>query len=440
MTILDKIKQSDIAHRIISGAFWTFTGAALGKLCILVAGFLCARILGKELFGQLGMVRSTINMFIVLGASGFGVTATKYISQLKGTNISRMMSICKLTYRFTIIIGLMITILILCFSGLIAKYSLNESSLTSTIQYGSILLFFSIIYGVQNGILTGFEAFKTIATNTFVGSFIQSALMIVGAYYYGVNGAILGFGIGVISLYIVNQLSIKRRYKEYNISVFDTHIQKDDYKIIINYSIPATLSALTVTPAFWLIRTILVKHEGYATLASFEAADQWRIMMLFIPTAISQITLPILSCILNDNKKFKNVLLVNLALITVISTLIVLFILLFGESMMNLYGKDFTDKQPLIYLALSTIFSSVSNLIEMSIYSKNKMWSNLILNVIWAVSMIVASEILIEMGWGATGLSLAVLISYIIKTICMSGYIIYILRNERLHNNNTNIQ
>ena len=440
MTILDKIRQSDIAHRIISGAFWTFTGTALGKLCVLIAGFLCARILGKELFGQLGMVRSTINMFIVLGASGFGVTATKYISQLKGTNISRMMSICKLTYRFTIITGIIITILILCFSGLIARDSLNESSLTTTIQFGSILLFFSIIYGVQNGILTGFEAFKAIATNTFIGSFIQSIFMIVGAYYYGVNGAILGFGIGVISLYFVNKVSINRRYHEYKISFSDTHIQKEDYKIIINYSIPATLSALTVTPAFWLIRTILVRHEGYATLASFEAADQWRIMMLFIPTAISQIALPILSCILNDNKKFKDVLLVNLVLITVISTLIFLFILVFGESMMNMYGKDFTDKQPLIYLAISTIFSSVSNLIEMSIYSKNKMWPNLLLNFIWALSMILTSHILVERGFGATGLSIAVLISYVIKTICMSGYIKYILRNERLHNNNTYIQ
>ncbi len=248
MTILNKIKQSDIAQRIISGAFWTFTGTALGKLCVLIAGFLCARILGKELFGQLGMVRSTINMFIVLGASGFGVTATKYISQLKATNVSRMMSICKLTYRFTIIAGIIITILILCFSGLIARYSLNETSLTTTIQFGSILLFFSIIYGVQNGILTGFEAFKSIATNTFIGSFIQSIFMIAGAYYYGVNGAILGFGIGVISIYIVNKVSIKRKYHEYRINASDTHIRKEDYKIIINYSIPATLSALTVTP------------------------------------------------------------------------------------------------------------------------------------------------------------------------------------------------
>jgi Tfp pilus assembly protein PilE len=47
---------------------------------------------------------------------------------------------------------------------------------------------------------------------------------------------------------------------------------------------------------------------------------------------------------------------------------------------------------------------------------------------------------LVERGFGATGLSIAVLISYVIKTICMSGYIKYILRNERLHNNNTYIQ
>ena len=73
--LIQRLKTSDIAHRMASGAFWSFTGTALGKFIVLLTGIVCARILGKEVFGQLGIVRSTIGMFIVLGTSGIGVTA-----------------------------------------------------------------------------------------------------------------------------------------------------------------------------------------------------------------------------------------------------------------------------------------------------------------------------------------------------------------------------
>ena len=46
-----QIKVSDIAQRMRSGAFWSFTGTALGKFLVFLSGILCARILGKEQFG-----------------------------------------------------------------------------------------------------------------------------------------------------------------------------------------------------------------------------------------------------------------------------------------------------------------------------------------------------------------------------------------------------
>ena len=36
--LIDKLKTSDIAKRMASGAFWSFTGTALGKFCILLSG------------------------------------------------------------------------------------------------------------------------------------------------------------------------------------------------------------------------------------------------------------------------------------------------------------------------------------------------------------------------------------------------------------------
>ena len=185
--LVSTLRHSDIARRIMGGAFWSFTGTAIGKLCVLIAGIVCARILGKELFGQFGMIRSTINIFIVLGASGFGVTATKFISQLRQTDIPRMLSISRLTYRFAMATGFVITMGCLIFSKQIASYGLHEESLTQEIRIASLLLFFSILYGVQNGILSGMEAFKAIAKNTLIGSLLEAVFMIIGALLWGLN-------------------------------------------------------------------------------------------------------------------------------------------------------------------------------------------------------------------------------------------------------------
>ena len=94
--LLDKLKTSDIARRMASGAFWSFTGTALGKFLVLLSGIFCARILGQEVFGELGMVRSTIGMFIVLGTSGIGVTATRYMANYRRTDPTQGPGACRL--------------------------------------------------------------------------------------------------------------------------------------------------------------------------------------------------------------------------------------------------------------------------------------------------------------------------------------------------------
>ena len=54
----------------------------------------------------------------------------------------------------------------------------------------------------------GFENFKAIAINTLLGSVLESVLTILGAYYFGVNGAIsLVSGMGFILIFVTNHLS-----------------------------------------------------------------------------------------------------------------------------------------------------------------------------------------------------------------------------------------
>lgn len=70
-------------------------------------------------------------------------------------------------------------------------------------------------------------------------------------------------------------------------------LSKEDCMIIWNFSIPATMNTIMVVPAFWLIKTLLVHNCGYESLGIYEAADQWKVIILFVPGAIANILLPI---------------------------------------------------------------------------------------------------------------------------------------------------
>ena len=415
--------QSDLARRMFHGAFWSFSGTAMGKLCLLVAGILCAHLLKQEVFGQLGMIRSTLNIFIVFGASGIGVTATKLISTYRTNDIPRLLRMTRLTFRLAWVMALVLMVFCFVLARPIARHILHAEHLTFELQIASVLLLFSILYGVQNGVLTGLEQFKIMARNTFVGSLLEAVLMVAGAYFWGLTGAIVGLGIGLGALFWVNQLSIKKHYAQYVVGEMQPTHTPNDWSMLLNDCIPATLSALMVTPTFWGIRTILLQHDGYNSLALFEAADQWKVMMLFIPTAISQMVLPILTSIRQQRQQFRHVLLANIALIVGISSMITLLVLLLGGPIMQLYGKGFSDKMPLVYLALSNIFSAYSNIIEMSIYSKNKMWQAFVINLFWAIALLISAYGLVERGLNATGIALAVLIAYGLKSILATLYL-----------------
>ncbi len=428
-TFIQRLQSSDIARRMASGAFWSFTGTALGKFIVLLTGIVCARILGKESFGQLGIVRSTIGMFIVLGTGGIGVTATRFIAGYRSTDKSHAASIYLLSSRFAWGVGLFVTLVMLALSSTLATEVLHSPELTFSLQLGCLMLLVSILNGCENGTLLGFEDFRAVAVNTLIGSIFEAVCMIAGAYLYGLDGAVLGFGIGVLVLYLANFLSVRKAFRKWDITTRGQKIWSSDWKILYQYSIPATLSALTITPAFWLIRSMLVRSDGYGELAIFEAADQWKVIILFIPGAISQIALPILSSVL-DKKRFQNTLLANVLLIAVVSTLLAVFIAVFSPVIMPLYGQTFSDTLTLSLLAASTIPSAVSNVLEMSIYSRNKMWTCFLMNMVWAVLMVVFSGWFLQMGMRASGLALAVLLAYLAKTAYMGIFCYIDLRHQ----------
>ncbi|NOZ40854.1 MAG: oligosaccharide flippase family protein [Planctomycetes bacterium] len=64
-------------------------GAVISRGLMLVASILVARMLGKTVYGELGMIRSTVGMFGVFAGFGLGLTATKHVAEFRESDPER---------------------------------------------------------------------------------------------------------------------------------------------------------------------------------------------------------------------------------------------------------------------------------------------------------------------------------------------------------------
>lgn len=417
-------KQS-IFTRIANGTFWSLTGVAAGKAIVLFASILCARILGEFDFGQLGIIRSTIGMFVVLGSAGLGTTASKYIAEYRATsNNNGITKIYYLTNGFALCLSLLIAGAIFLLAEFIANCNFNDSSLTKDVQIGSLLLFFSIINAAQNGVLAGFERFKTIAINTFYASVLEGAGIVIGAYLNGTEGAIWGYGLSFMFWAVINYFSIKKAFNEYGIKRDYIGLKRNDFSIIWKFSIPSALNSIMVAPTFWVIKTMLVRYQDFGSLGIYEAADQWKIIILFIPNAIANILMPIFSNVngTNDQNTYNKVLKLSIALNGSISLVLSAIVFVFKDIIMGLYGSGFAESNVLFILILSTVFSSMAQVITLSLISRGKAWVSFVFNIVWAVMMIVIAYAMLEHKYGVISLAYANLYAYILHFVFQFTY------------------
>ncbi len=426
------LMQSNVGRRMASGTIWVFAGTVASQALTLLAGIILARyILDKEGYGQYGMVKSTINMFMIVGSAGMGMMATKYIAEYKSQNKERIPSIYMLTVAFSLGLAVVIGLIVFFLARILSIDVLDTPDLVPSIKIGALALVFIVFNYAQEGTLSGFEDFKAKAVNGFVMHSLQALAIIGGAYWGahflndGVLGAVLGFTVAYVLLIVLDQFSINRNFRVLGLAPSLRSIDKKDIKLLFTFTLPATVSSLLAVPGFWLIRTLLKNATGsFEDLADYDVADQWRNLVLFIPVMVGQVALPIMSGIEHtDKKKFWRVLNVNLSLNVSITLVGALVVTLLSGFILSFYGEKYTNTMPMILLSGACVFIAASNLFGVAITSLSRMWQWCGFNILWATVMVSLTVVFLHMGMGATGVALAVLLAYAVHAV---GQFVYL--------------
>jgi O-antigen/teichoic acid export membrane protein len=400
-------------QRAIRGVGWNVFGSIVAQGGTFLSSVLVARLIGKHQFGQFAMIQSTVTTLTGLAALGLGITATKYVSQYRTTNPERAGRILGLSSMVAVLAAL-------CFcAGLVvfAPSLATDGALVPDLRLSAIYVFFITLNGYQVGALVGLEAFKKIAGISLVSGPATVLLTWALAYRFGIRGAVLAQGVSAFILWLFYHIALTFEGRATNIAVRYRGVWKER-SALIRFSVPAMLSGIIGSFAIWWCNIILVRTNGYAELAVFTAANNLRLMVVFLPALIARVTAPMLNSLLvsgnhvDYRRTFRGAIAVNGGIA------LLLALLLWGtnKQILHLFGKDFVGSTALVVLLLGSVVVEVVavNLCQ-ALFTSQSLWWQVAIITIWSALLAGASTFTIP-RYGAAGLACSYLVAW-----CVSG-------------------
>lgn len=392
----------------------------------MVATIIVARILGTDGYGRVGMVQSTLGMLGVLAGFGLGTTATKCVAEFRETDPVKLGRILGLLGLFSLICTTIMSISCFLAAPWLAVHTLNRPDLTEVVAAGALLLFLSAIVGLLTAALSGFESFQAIAWINVVQGIAAPLLAFPLVWNFGVLGAIHSFTLQALLGAILLSRALQGECRKFRIHIsIDEQIFRELH-ILWRYSLPTLLGGLVVAPTMWVSNLILINQVGgYGEMGLFNAANQWRQVVLFLPNLFMAAILPVLAERHNENDKrdYIQTVSLNLQFMWAFTLPLTVLAITWRLPLSALFGKNFIDSSEImVILILATFLNLINAVVGAALAGAGQMWTGLLMNLGWAVVLLGFSFWLIPI-WGGKGLASAFLGAYLVHTVWVMIYV-----------------
>ena len=432
---LDRIENSPIGYRLSKGVFWLMAGTFISQGMTLIAMIAVARILGKTVFGELGMIRATVEMLGIFAGFALGLTATKYVAEFRETDPERAGRIIGLSWVVSATLGGGMALGLVFFAPWLAEHTIKAPHLAPVLRVGAVMLFITALNGAQTGALSGLEAFKTIARVNLTVGLTSFPILLLGTYTAGLTGTVWALAANYGILWVLNHIALRKEARRHQVPL---RIQgsAEELPVLWNFSLPAVISGTMVSPVFWAAKSILVNEpRGYAALGTIAMAESWRLVPSLLCNMIAQVNLPIMSQLFGQGKmrEFRNALTTQFLLNGAIAVLGVIIVSALSTFIISIYGPEFKGGQLVLVLVVaSTIPMQLTTVVGTANRCIGKIWWNVIFNGVWGTVYLIATVLLVK--YGALGLASAVLIAYTFQLVTATIYVFWRLRSPIPYN------
>ena len=416
---------------------WLTLGALLAKILGGFYKIILTNIIGGENIGIYQQLFPVFNFLVILSTTGVPLGISKMIAKAKEDEKS---SVYKTTLIVFIIYSTLLALILILFSGIIAKTQ-GTSVYKNAYYILAPAIIFSSITAVLKGYFQSKEDFKPTAISNIVEQLIKIGVSVVlilvfanGNSYLQIMFAIVGILIGeLFGCFII--LIFKRKYKSKEKATF-----KKKYLDEICKNVLPIMLASVVIPLSQLIDSFLVVRLLSINFTQFESVYLYGLQtgvvgaLINVPTIISfsmiSVLLPSLSrdfSAKNEEgflKKFK----LSLKVILFFAIPCALFVLVYPKNLtMLLYGTKLNGfnmdgqmiaSKLLFWSALNILFLCLSQFFSMCLQARESRTTPVINNIIgMAVKLVLEIVFIPSAKLNILSFTLANLIGYL--TICV---------------------
>lgn len=342
------------------------------------------RIVGLEVFGKWGVVRSTSSVFTVLLGFGIGVSALRFVSEFYKKDKIRVGGVIGVSVLFSVIMGLFLTALFFFTSSIIANKFLKDGLIINELKISSFFLFFIAINGIFSGVISGLKEYKFIALTNILACIISAPIIV----YLSINFELEGIVKGYLSYYFI--LSIFYFYFFLKmLRKYELKVRFSDYRqnmpILFSHNLPAVLSGGIGGITTWLVTIFVARlDDGYKIIGVNNAA---KIIQNSIMELAAQLDLPMLSYLTSTKDKIAEKL--NQFTPLLFALLFVAPIIWIPDMVNLLFNNSQFDGERfllVVSLVMFTVFVMIFKRgLGRSIISKDLLWWGVYENIIWSI-------------------------------------------------------
>lgn len=424
-----KAVRSPLLRRLGKASLATGFGLLISRCMAFLAMIVAARLLSKEVYGQLGYIQTTATLVGVLAGMGMTVVVIRRIAETRESNpqAAGLAVSASLTALWGITL-LGSAIMFLAAAWLCPTDAENHLEMVWALRAGALLVAVNLMATCQSGILAGFESFASLAVAQALSAVLAPIAVAAGIFAGGLMGAILGLaGAGLVGC-LLNVGAIRRELRSRSLIVPGFEFGPETRRIL-TAGIPAAASGVIVVGANWLGMNLLARQpDGLNQLGEFNAANQSFVALMFVPQVIGQAILPILvqKIHAHEIRDLKRLLAIHFLIAGAVALPALIFGWIFSSSLMAVFGgqyleADATLRQCLLAAAILCVQAPTAQLVQAFGHFR----AGFVMNALWGITFI---GLLIAIGTqGAVGLAQARTLAYGAHAVWTAGFVVYCL-------------
>jgi len=415
-----ELPELSLRARVVRGVAGNLTGAIFNQGSTFLVNVLLARLLEIQVFGEYVMTQSTVATVAALSQLGVGYTATKYVAELRGTDPARAGRVLTLLGTVSATMALIGAAFVAGGAQWLSTTVLREPHLSSALMMASVAVFFTIANGFLMGALAGLEGYPVLARVGVISGCFYVAACATGAYAGGLVGAIAAVGVSGFVQWLLLLRGVAAEARRTGVPV-GMRFTRAELHIVWTFAIPAALNSFAALPAMWWGNALLARQpRGYRWLALFSAANNFRLVILFLPAIVNNVVMSLLNYQKGrgDADRYRRLFLFNLLVTIGIVTVGATVVALGRGRLLGLFGSEFEPAEtPLLILMAATLPEAAALALFQIIQSREQIWLSFIGVAIPCFATLAAVAWMSIPSHGPSGLATAYFIGWTVALV-----------------------